>query len=526
MAMIIAFAIYPSFSQDCCLDAQQKRLSYIRLAYTGEDCSSSDHMQAANQVSCIDYESTLGTQDPPDPVLIIAKNGKQGANKGDTLFIGLVSLWGTYLVEGTSTNQGLVGPSLDILILDETGTDTLQFTNFHTSCSQPIAAGDQFGANLITSLTFSQGEMCNTADYGDLPNVYKTLASNNGASHIIAEVNPYLGTVPPDAESDGNPDFLPSFFGDDTNSSDDEDGIQTELSFTSDEVFSIEIVVNNPLSEDVSVFAWFDRDYSNMFDIDIMDDEVRSDVVPAGTVNGTVTLDFGAFDPIPDNAGGITTYLRIRISSDPDVDMPTGLLSDGEVEDYHVTIQAAILPIELITFTANPTENQQVSVNWTTASESNNDYFEVERSEDGNTFYPIGKVAGAGSIANNSHYQLIDKQPTYGINFYRLKQVDFDGTHSFSKIIQVEMGMGSGLKRTMVFPNPAGSELRIQTGYSIEEDPLIQVYDLLGQLHHDILWNKIEVNGILNVSSLPPGQYYLRISTGGVTETIPFQKGF
>jgi hypothetical protein len=94
------------------------------------------------------------------------------------------------------------------------------------------------------------------------------------------------------------------------------------------------------------------------------------------------------------------------------------------------------LPVELLTFEANQ-QGADVLVSWITASELNNDRFEVERSNDGIQFARIGIRAGQGTTSVMHQYSLIDEEPEIGINYYRLRQIDLDGTENLSDPVAV-----------------------------------------------------------------------------------------
>jgi len=97
-----------------------------------------------------------------------------------------------------------------------------------------------------------------------------------------------------------------------------------------------------------------------------------------------------------------------------------------------------VLPITLVSFTAEKSKSN-VLLKWTTASEINNDYFMPERSKDGKAFEEVGRVQGAGNSTTMLSYSLTDASPFDGVSYYRLKQVDFDGTSSYSDIVAVNM---------------------------------------------------------------------------------------
>ena len=119
------------------------------------------------------------------------------------------------------------------------------------------------------------------------------------------------------------------------------------------------------------------------------------------------------------------------------------------------------LPVTLYTFEAKP-YNKDVMVTWKTASEYNNDYFTVERSEDGVNFKKLGDVKGAGNSAHTISYFLLDSEYSKGINYYRLKQTDFNGDFTFSKIVAVDMTVNT--PKVIMTVNSIGQE--VQQGYT------------------------------------------------------------
>lgn len=128
-------------------------------------------------------------------------------------------------------------------------------------------------------------------------------------------------------------------------------------------------------------------------------------------------------------------------------------LSDGVI--YTVTDPTS-LPIDLLSFTANLVDNNEVMVKWITATETNSDYFDVQRSIDGSAFVTIGKVAAAGMSSKELTYDFLDEQPIYGTSYYRLRQADIDGTVTYSDIVQVKTERGYITPN--IYPNPIQSE--------------------------------------------------------------------
>jgi hypothetical protein len=178
------------------------------------------------------------------------------------------------------------------------------------------------------------------------------------------------------------------------------------------------------------------------------------------------------------------------------------------------------LPIELVSFTATP-QNEQVDLNWITMTETNNDYFTVEKSTDGITFEALARVAGAGNSTYERDYVAVDKKPVTGSNYYRLKQTDFNGQFDYSKIIMVHVG-DPELVLT-VYPNPSiNNEIKLNiTGHEGDQVNVV-LKDVIGKTFYNktILLgggsSKIDIN---RDSSMPPGIYFVVATGGGKTFT-------
>ena len=161
----------------------------------------------------------------------------------------------------------------------------------------------------------------------------------------------------------------------------------------------------------------------------------------------------------------------------------------------------ASLPVELTNFNVKNTSNGHL-LTWQTASEKNNEGFDIQRSEDGRNWENIGFVQGHGTTQNRQEYTFLDKMPLTGSNYYRLKQVDFDGQFEYSKIVNVEYQTNNHELR--IFPNPVTDELNI-----IDGEGLATIYNLLGQPVKQFKINSRQFK--INTSDLAEGQYILHI---------------
>lgn len=145
-----------------------------------------------------------------------------------------------------------------------------------------------------------------------------------------------------------------------------------------------------------------------------------------------------------------------------------------------VIAEPAVVPVELTSFYAER-KNQSVSLHWTTASESNNDFFEIQRSPNGTDFVRIGKVAGKGNSSVPLDYSFLDEHPQPGNNYYRIKQVDFDGYSAYTKIVSVFFG--SAASSIKIYPNPvAGNSIFFEFPELPEENTVIEIFDIAGKL--------------------------------------------
>ncbi|MBK8565547.1 MAG: T9SS type A sorting domain-containing protein [Saprospiraceae bacterium] len=175
----------------------------------------------------------------------------------------------------------------------------------------------------------------------------------------------------------------------------------------------------------------------------------------------------------------------------------------------------ASLPVELAEFQATD-KHGHVRLDWRTASETNNEGFDIQRSADGKNWNDLAFVPGHGTTDKEQSYNWTDERPLPGLNYYRLQQVDFDGKSEYSKIVSVEMkNGGSGIH---FFPNPATGSvtLALETEYSGEA--ILTLYDLTGK---QMKTATLSLEGgafrtDLGLGSLPTGIYMAQVQAGGV----------
>ena len=181
-----------------------------------------------------------------------------------------------------------------------------------------------------------------------------------------------------------------------------------------------------------------------------------------------------------------------------------------------------VLPIKLSSFNARAA-GKQIQLDWATASETNNDRFEIERSADGKKFEKIGTVKSSGNSDQIQQYSFNDIAPLNNNNYYRLHQIDKDDASAYSKIAMVKFETAA---RITAYPNPAKEVITINIGtVSTSQKENISLFSIQGKLLESRKVSlQTAVNNTVqwNVSGLASGQYYFKI--GNAATPVPFIK--
>jgi hypothetical protein len=178
---------------------------------------------------------------------------------------------------------------------------------------------------------------------------------------------------------------------------------------------------------------------------------------------------------------------------------------------YQTITCSGPLPIELLSFNAKY-DGDNVNINWSTATEINNNYFVIEKSNDIFSWIEVGKVPGAGSSSIIILYSLIDLFPMSGISYYRLKQVDYDGKYEYSHIESINVDSNKEIK---VYPNPFDNSLTIESSSLISN---ISVTNTLGKE----ITNSINIDltsgyiAFLSFKNLASGMYFIRCNGNSI----------
>lgn len=204
------------------------------------------------------------------------------------------------------------------------------------------------------------------------------------------------------------------------------------------------------------------------------------------------------------------SYVRLDVTSTVSVSSNTRVYYAFAQDEPLLSLQYP-LPVELASFDAKWT-GSATEVRWATASEKNSSYFVVERSTNGNSEYQaVGRVAAAGSSTSSRSYQLRDAEAgTLGVStlYYRLRQVDADGSEAFSAVVAVAVGKQAGLAQLEVYPNPAGTAQEARLDFrNLSGGGQLATYAETGQLVSQVLLS--ENSGRVALPALKAGLYYV-----------------
>ncbi len=183
------------------------------------------------------------------------------------------------------------------------------------------------------------------------------------------------------------------------------------------------------------------------------------------------------------------------------------------------------LPVELISFTANVNDNN-VILNWQTATEVNNYGFEIQRSTEKTTWSKIGFVEGNGTSNSPKEYSFTDRVSQSGKYSYRLKQIDIDGSYKYSNVVEVNVGSPEKFELGQNYPNPFNPATTIEysipnVGEPVQNVQLI-IYDVLGREVATLVNGKQEVGHYkvkFDASKLNSGVYFYTLRAGEFVST-------
>lgn len=228
------------------------------------------------------------------------------------------------------------------------------------------------------------------------------------------------------------------------------------------------------------------------------------------------------YDPTAYNAIGnkkpnfeVATFGVDVESLRPAIDSPPG---SPVLRMLSAALGYLIIPVELTSFVANVNENS-VMLSWTTATESNNYGFEVQRRIDGSEYTKLGFVEGKGTITEPQIYMFTDKLLIAGKYYYRLAQIDLDGKINYSDELEVDVKPPVKFSLSQNYPNPFNPSTRIDFSLPVKATVQLKVFDILGQEVVNLVNSELDAGyhfAILNSANLSSGVYIYSIEAKGI----------
>ena len=228
--------------------------------------------------------------------------------------------------------------------------------------------------------------------------------------------------------------------------------------------------------------------------------------VVSGQGTQTATINFGTV------AGTNYRVICLPYDSDYGTDASPTDACYAKISYYQTLSEGEIIaPITLLNFSTKCLNNH-ILISWSTATETNNDYFVVQQSLDAQNFEDIAIIKGAGNTNIKQNYKL-EVPETSETVYYRLKQIDFDGNSETFEIIHADCNENANSEIT-TYPNPFDGKILYLNSTSNLENAVINIYDALGRLVQQTNYNEIYSHIELKIDTqLEPGAYYLEISS-------------
>ena len=171
-----------------------------------------------------------------------------------------------------------------------------------------------------------------------------------------------------------------------------------------------------------------------------------------------------------------------------------------------------VVPVELISFSANINSNK-VTLQWSTATETNNKGFEVERKSVGKKYQTVAFVSGKGTTTEIQNYSFVDKNLSDGSYTYRLKQIDYDGTYAYLQEIEVNLSIPVTFSLEQNYPNPFNPTTFIEFAIPVDGMVSLKVYNAVGE----------EISTLLN-EEMTSGTHKINFDGNGLTSGIYFYR--
>uniref|UniRef100_A0A832DDW7 T9SS type A sorting domain-containing protein n=1 Tax=Ignavibacterium album TaxID=591197 RepID=A0A832DDW7_9BACT len=212
----------------------------------------------------------------------------------------------------------------------------------------------------------------------------------------------------------------------------------------------------------------------------------------------------------------VTGFIRFAIQYQIFNGGPSGTYSNYVGIDYLQVKGQGYVPVELKSFVASVT-GSNVTLNWSTATETNNQGFEIQRSN-GGEYQVVGYVAGHGTTVEPQSYSFTDQNVGAGKYQYRLRQIDYDGKYEYSSVVEVEVLGPKEFSLAQNYPNPFNPTTAIDFNLAVDSKVTLKVFDVLGQEIITLVNGNLSAGShkvSFDASSLNSGVYLYRIDATG-----------
>jgi hypothetical protein len=234
------------------------------------------------------------------------------------------------------------------------------------------------------------------------------------------------------------------------------------------------------------------------------------------TLQGSVKCNQSTFFDLPNNggSGSVTSATASYSGGNPNSLTLQSICKTIEVEIHGPNLSSRFLsipignplPIELLNFDVT-NEKDKVNINWSTASERDNDYFTIERTTDGINYEKIGEVKGAGTSSSQNDYKFTDYNPIKGISYYRLSQTDYNGQMEIFDPKSIEVKEKNNI--SIVYPNPTtNSKINVNV-FKTENEVTLNIYNFMGQLEYTSNINAANGNVISEIDLSEIGNTFI-----------------
>ena len=475
----------------------------------------------------IDINTTTGT--PTGYCQVFGTPGDNGGPSGSALHD-----WGDFVIkDGTLITHGTAGtvlaPTNNYIHYDMTSGAS---TSYAGSSSIAGQLGQTYNGNVykidsvvylynnngtVTSVGAVSVTSCSPAWYkpnarnaaGDASDPFKPMCDFGDAP---VSYDPVALTVAANQKACNNSTLrIGSAWGDewskntsttDASGDDEEDGVATVTIMVSDGVaynHVQDVVVLNNTGADAYLAGWLDYDADGVF-------EASEGVVVTVSSSATPQTISLAWSGITVAVGTPNSFLRVRLSSSAlTTSNATGWFSDGETEDYPVISQNMPLTIQLLDLSASLTRDKNVLLNWKAYADADALGFEIQRSNDQNTWEKIGWV-DINKSAFTADYNFTDQQPLQGKAYYRLKMVEQTGSSRYSPVRLIQLDQL--ITRVKIYPNPAKKDVTVSFNSSVDQSARLIIRSAAG------------VTVMSRTISLKQGENTIQLSTLGLSNGL------